>query len=557
LYAGTKILEARELNKQQAIARLVDDNQNPSAYELGAIYRDGATLNVQPLISGMNVTLVPIDNTKPMLVFVRGSWEKLRPDFDSMGVVTLGSGAMTLYLNYAVRIVTSAEDPQLVDVGTGESTAQMGELDLSVSATDTSAAPLGSTQVEKNTVPIVLYQFTASAGVLVPLAVDNVNASARATDIHAGPVLLSTGTSAGEACASDDPRLEDMRVPSNASVTDAKMSAPVADGTNQTAIGTQRYLAGPVSAANILWNSLQALVSDGLDWLRSSVNAVSAAFTAHQTTRLGLQNTHPMPTAQDVGAAPASHVGQPLGISHPPLVGTSHGGFEVVRDEAVAPNSIDYAYQVEDQTGALAGITHGGDVWSKLANAFGYGGNTFGLMSVLAQAFSVHAAAKNPHGLTLADLGGASITYVDTQDAGVLAAAELFAAGLVPQLSLRVVSVNGGKYLVLRFSPNNGDAIELAYGTGTAYSRANQPPGTPGANFTIPLPSTNFTPANALPSISLLQTPSNFGYMCSLTTTFSPASLTGNGCLVRSDGDGHADGDVYYSWTCLCWREHA
>lgn len=45
-FLGGRILQAREMDKLQDITRGVDDANTVTAYDLDAVYRDGATLNV-------------------------------------------------------------------------------------------------------------------------------------------------------------------------------------------------------------------------------------------------------------------------------------------------------------------------------------------------------------------------------------------------------------------------------------------------------------------------------------------------------------------------------
>src|ERR1035441_11043622 len=69
-YIATRVLNASELDTQQQIDRLVNSSNVPMAYELNAIYKTGALLNVQVTVSGgTNVFLTPINVTFPMLVF--------------------------------------------------------------------------------------------------------------------------------------------------------------------------------------------------------------------------------------------------------------------------------------------------------------------------------------------------------------------------------------------------------------------------------------------------------------------------------------------------------
>ena len=152
-FIGGRILQAREMDKLQDITRGVDDSNVLTAFDLDAVYREGATLNVKPVITVGTVTLTPTDPTKPMLVFVRGRWETLR--VAEAPAITLLVGQTQLYLNWQLRKVTSAEDSQLIDISTGEATAEMGELNLAVSAIDDSARAVAASEFEKNIAAIV------------------------------------------------------------------------------------------------------------------------------------------------------------------------------------------------------------------------------------------------------------------------------------------------------------------------------------------------------------------------------------------------------------------
>jgi hypothetical protein len=50
-FIGGRILQAREMDKLQDITRGVDDSNVLTAFDLDAVYREGATLNVTPVIT--------------------------------------------------------------------------------------------------------------------------------------------------------------------------------------------------------------------------------------------------------------------------------------------------------------------------------------------------------------------------------------------------------------------------------------------------------------------------------------------------------------------------
>ena len=133
------------------------------AWDLGAIYKEGATFNVTPTVAGTTVTLTATNSAYPMLVFVRGRWEILQTT--EAVPVTLATGQTNLYLNWQLVIVNNTVDPSLVDSGTGEPTAEMGQLVLEVAAADTSTTALNtSLYFQQNSGPIVLFTFAVASG---------------------------------------------------------------------------------------------------------------------------------------------------------------------------------------------------------------------------------------------------------------------------------------------------------------------------------------------------------------------------------------------------------
>src|SRR5665213_73799 len=143
---------------------------------------------------------------------------------------------------------------------------------------------------------------------------------------------------------------------------------------------------GGIFTDSIIYNSLKEKLTTFLDSVNTSVENALIALSNHIGKPLGTSETHPFPTAFQVGAAPASHVGQTLGFgtSHPAPVSYTHSGFVVLRNPAVVPASTDYAYEITDGSSVLAGFLHGSagtvgtaDVFtqaSNLANAQGDNG---------------------------------------------------------------------------------------------------------------------------------------------------------------------------------------
>lgn len=554
-FIGGRILQAREMAKLQRVGAGLDDTNARTAYDMDALFRDGATLNVTPVITPgtKTVTLSPTDNTKPMLIFVRGRWESLTAA--EAPAVTLTVAQTNLYLNWQLRKVTSTEDTTLVDTVTLEATAEMGELDIQVTPTDDSARALAATEFEKNTVPIVVFNFTHTVNSVTLNPTSNANNQALGNNSTAGLVKLTTATAGGVAVSTDDPRLSDARTPADLSVTDAKVVVPVAAG-GTNADGTPTYNtpnAGGITAAKIIYAAGTQLLSDFLTWIKNGYNSLLTNFNNHVGAKLGLANTHPLPTAQDVGATPASHQNLALGLpgSHPPILSQSQGGFQVNRDGAVAPTPGDAAYGVFEGATKKAALQHDGDVFSLAANAKSATPlapatttGPLGLMSIIAAVLAEHVnqtAHANPHGLVLSDLGGVTQAYVDTQDAGTLASAKTYTDSHIAGLTLSAVAVAGGTYLIMRFAPNNGNAIEIAYGTGTA-----------NHGQSIPLPSVAFSAASALFSVSprSLFDPNHPAHGLNCFLTGQVVTMT------MQDGEGHVwTGSV--NWTCIAWRQGA
>ena len=519
-FIGGRILQAREIDKLQDIARGVDDNHLQTAFDLDALYADGATFNIKAVITPntKTVTLTPIDDAKPMLVFVRGRWEILKSG--EAPAVTLAPGETHLYLNWQLVKRTLADDNQLQDLTTNEATAEMGELVLAVAKTDDSARAVTTTEFEKNLVPVVLYVFTHTSTSLIQDAKVNVTPQALASEQTAG--MVQTTTDNPVVASTDDPRLADDRTPLAGSVTNAAVRTPVRHGTATNADGTPTYDltddAGGIDSAKIIHLPGTQRLSDAVERVKTAVAAVDAALDAHEGEHLGSNTTHPFPTAADVGATPASHEELGLEAAHGLGATKNVGGFTVTRDKNAAA-STSAAFAVKDQDGDLAKLTHDGDVFSKLAQAHtatalvedgetsnGLGNGPLGLLSSIAKVLAAHVnktSHKNPHGLTLDDLGyeddggnpidiGAILrqakAYTDTTALDVLAQAKTY-ADLVSRVEMRRTD-NHAWWLVMSFGMKAGSnptvpAFELAFGLHTlAHGDVIIPPeGFNGANM--------------------------------------------------------------------------
>jgi hypothetical protein len=599
-FIGARILQARELNWLQEIEQgvAVSDNETSVSGELQSIYRQGATKNITIGISGLVVTLSATDGAKPMEIFVRDRWE-IYPGAnddttDTIGTnpanhtLTLSSLNTDVFLNWELKIRTgglTGDDPSLTDSITNEAVASAGELILHLSNVDTSAAALTGSQLAKNVSPVSLFKFTNSGTVLTLVPQDNVVASARANSKTSG--LVKTSTDTATVVSTDDAVTTNARPASDGSVHDASVRVPVAfggtnvDGSNIYKLpGDGGSDIGGISAAKIILINFTQTLEDGWNLLKTAFNSLLSRYNSHETAALGSVNTHPVPTAAQVGAAPSSHVGQVLGLatSHPPVVNTDSGGFRVNRSSG-GGSVDDPAYGVFVSGNPIVSMNHDGDLFSSAADAFSVilgGGLTasgsLGHLSKVAKILRDHVNQQshgNPHGLVAGDIGAASTAYVDAAVAGILASAQLYTDSHVPGLSLSVVNISQstggsafnpnirGKYVIFRFAPNNGNAIEIAFGSGTARCDA-------GLNVTVPLPNIHFTTTNSLCTWGLRAAPDfplDPYLINSITSTQTPDP---NGMVlqaadVRYNGSGDPRGStaVIMSWNVLAWRQGA
>jgi hypothetical protein len=447
-YLGGRYLEARELLKQQAIDTQTEEQG------LGALYRTGAVFNITPTVSGQSVVLVPTNSSLPMQVMLNGNFEPL---VDATGAplasIALDYSAGTsvgVYLNYEIHIVswgtswTLNTDPTLLDPITGEPTANMGELRMTVTNNPTLPILDPTTQLEVNTSVITLFGVTYSGGVPQVQWLNNANYQALATGLTAGLVSLTDNTGdPGIAVADDDYRLYNERVPVDGSVTDIKVAAiTTTDGHTVSPSNT-----GGITSDKIIYTTWNDVLTWVLDTFNSWITALQNAFyNQHQGQVLGEPGTtqaslvHPIPASYLTGNfAPLSHVGLPMDLStsHQPLINSDTDGFVVVDTGA---NPDDWSFLTHNGSVAppsssitgsngVAGITHGGDGFYSAANAYSVtpGGNspdgtamytgTIGWISNLAHTLEQHVnqnSHANPHGLTCADIGAATVTYVDS-----------------------------------------------------------------------------------------------------------------------------------------------
>lgn len=499
-FVGARILQARELNWLQEMAQgfSVTDDETPVSGMLSQMYRQGSTRNITVGISGLNVTLSATNSSLPMLIFVRDRWETFPGQNDDTtgtggtqpgnNTMTLGTTDTNIFLNWELRIRTgglTGDDPSLTDSTTNEAVASAGELILHLSNVDTSSTPLAGNQLAKNTQAISLLDFTNSTTLLTLVPQDNAISSAEGTISSGG--LVRTTTSTSIVVSTDDPRMTDGRSAADGSVHDSTVRLPVAAG-GTNANGTPTYQLpidggtdiGGISGAKIVLLATTQLLEDGWNWLVGSFNSLLTAFNAHATAALGLSNTHPIPTAAQVGATPLSHVGQPLGLStsHPATTNVSSGGFRVNRGVPGGGSVMDPGYGIFDSSSIdLASLNHDGDIYSSLAQLSSVSGvsapatttGALGLMSVMAKVLAQHVNQNpgsgnfNPHNTSAGQLG--ALTLSNFSQSLTSNGYTVFPNGLIIQWGLATGISNGSTVTFPRSFVHAG-LIVLAQGVG-------------------------------------------------------------------------------------------
>ena len=498
-FIGGRILEARELLQMQEIIQgidVVNGGTPTSSVEEQATYRQGAMLNATITVTGTNVAVSATNGSLPVQVFVRDRWESFLSG--ELTSVTLSGGQTSMYLNWAIVIVDNTQDSTLVDAGTGAPTAQMGQLNLQISATDTSAVSLDSgTQLYKNLSPIPLCHFTFASGNYTLVPIDNVNPTAYASNTTSGLVKLTTGTASGVAVSTDDSRMSNARNPIAGSVEDVSVRTPVSPG-GTNADGTTIYNLtsdpGGISATKIVLTATTQILSDAWTWLVTTFNSLLSRYDAHEGIILGLSNTHPFPNASQVGAAPASHVGLPLNLStsHTATVSQSSGGFVLSRPVGgPAGAAMDAGYGIFNGGTLAAGLNHDGDIYSQSASTevatpgpignplITYSG-PLGLVSSIATVLAEHvnqtSGSTDPHGI----VGLTSITSTASTDSiGTLGGATFSAEEFM-------------SWTVFTFNFTIGSPVKIAIGSGVILH-----------GHYIPLPAGSFSYTNFLATSSI------------------------------------------------------
>lgn len=343
-YIAGRILQANELEVLQNLER------NASQRGMGSLYRPGATLNTSVQITGNQVALTPKVQSQPMMVFINGTFESFTAGAFSFTTKSPGTRDF-LYLNYTVWRVTqdgsqgaTIADATLTDSQTGESVAEMGQLEITISQSSTHGAVDASQMLDRNTTPIILFAFewqqggvltqmgptTGSTSVTNPITaaverIDPVLAQAMADEKTAGFVLLSASGSNGVAVATTDPRLLSARDPNDNSIYTGKVKAPDAStasvvtypgisgaatvsaslagvqildtngGINADRIFLSRFSTKLSDSFSLAWDLIVSLLSTARshNTRLNNLEGVSGGSTGHAGGNLGLVNTHP------------------------------------------------------------------------------------------------------------------------------------------------------------------------------------------------------------------------------------------------------------------------
>ena len=427
LWESTRILEARELIKLEAILEGKDDAGNNVAYDLNSIYLDGATFNITPVISttgGIHtVQFTPTNGTGDMLIFARGRWWKFISGETPPLTISLTD---TIYLNWWVGDVDNSLDSSLVDAA-GNPTAEMGQLLLGITTTNALISGLAYTPIEQNLYPAPVFSFVPNAEGTAPILAKtnsstNVNANVKlqalGSPTTAGPVYLTYPDGSnigfpGVACASNDPRLGATAIATPGTVVDASLKP--------TELINWEY--EPVPSFGTGYYGEDVANTAG------GINANKIVYTA------GMPSWIPKkPTTVDVVLS--NHIGSELGSadSHPLMVHSDTATFEV--QHGVSDTASGDAFLVASYSGGgtrLAALTHTGDIYSAIAatvtpvvprsgpytgtsvssiitpGTLASSATSVGNLSALAGLVSAHINQNidsNPHGTNLSSMGG-------------------------------------------------------------------------------------------------------------------------------------------------------
>jgi hypothetical protein len=358
-FQGGRILQAREVSQVQNNA---GDQPSKGSFVLGALYSQGATLNVLPVITNgsgsATITLQAKTALQPTLVFVNNRFEQI-PAGVSMTVAQGAENAsFACYVNWVLWRVTatgdrgSLTDPTLVDATTGETVAEMGQLQIYCGADDSGPvpAPTGTsyTILARNTAPILMFAFQWKSGLLTYVSATSAVPGAAANAKQYG--LVTTTTDNSIVASTDDARLANTRIPTDLSVKTQHVSALVngptpslvtwanENGAQQSASFPNATTTGGVTSDKLYYPTWQVSLSDAIAACWGRIQNIFTVLQGYGSRIVALEN----------GAANSGvgwHIGKYLGRkgpnidTHPPVVdctdpATAYAGFTVIGSKA-------------------------------------------------------------------------------------------------------------------------------------------------------------------------------------------------------------------------------
>jgi hypothetical protein len=357
-FQGGRILQAREVLQVQSFA---GDQPSKGSYAIGGFYQSGATLNINPVISqgagSATVTLQPKTNGQPMLVFVNNRFEQI-PSGSSLTFTQKTDGTTaSFFVNWVLWRVTangdrgSLTDPTLVDANTGETVAELGQLQIYVGADDSGPVPAATgtiyTMFARNTAPLPMFTFTWASGKLTWTAATSATAGALASLQTAGLVFSTTGNPL--VVGTDDTRMSNTRIPTDLSIKTQHVSTLTPGAAPNAVTWTNEN--GAVASASFASVVTNPTVAQGIStdrlyyptWQISLSDAIACCWGRIQSIFSSLQGLGSRISSLENAVTPNYnwHFGKNLGRhgtnldTHPPVVdctdpNTVYPGFTVV-----------------------------------------------------------------------------------------------------------------------------------------------------------------------------------------------------------------------------------
>jgi hypothetical protein len=490
-FVPAKILPASQINALES--------QLDSKREMGfmKLVPEGAVINATLSYNSGNVVFSRTNASIPMGICIQGRFEELPATTISFDPAKT-SGTDSIFLNWVLYRVTAnssgtINDGTLLDITTGETTAEWGQLWFEISSVDrstqtTGVGPDGVAVFSMNATPIEVFSFTRGAGgSFTPIASKRLSPLFFADSFNPGVVKLSYGSS-GVACATDDPRLAPAPEAGPITVATKDVVTPVALTPTQTnSFGAEKYdvlqNTSGILSTWILDFGHACNLTDTLNYLVTSIAALQGQVGALQAT------SHSTSTSTAAPQIPSNHVGQPLGLAntHPAALTSGTGGFVVNQTYDATPSPTKYGFSIKNNAGStIVGLTHDGDVYSdKVAGILkDSGGNPVSLLSQMA---TIVQGLEDAQGTSVA--GSATESFVTSAVATALASANAYTDSHTPAAAVSQTLETDG---AITYSIVSSGNLKLAFGSGVV------PNGT-----TIPAPA-GFSASNGfiLPSMS-------------------------------------------------------